>query len=1293
MKTNGCDIFSGEELDEAKSKADMTTITFQTTTPPIRSTKSTSLPPLRTTPPTVPPPTSSSTTTTAVPPENRSGRSTTTTKEPDPFEIPEFPDIPPSGNGKPGTTTINPGEESPDGPPGFPAISATGNERPDPRPSGPVGSPPGRIDPGRSVGGGGGPPARPAPSVGQTDPRDPKPNRGPVGHNPQPLDVTTTTVITTTTVVDLNPLVPLDNNETGVQAGPEGPPDPIHEPIPDPIIPQKPRTTLPPPPKYIKTTTPPLPRTVPTTTPPKKETPKSETDSSSDSVSIEDAENRRDQLRSLLIYLILILFGVGIILIVGAFAIYKGWCCKYDIQAKYEQYECCVGFCCKSEEEGESPQEVIQMDDIRRRSGDQTDNEALSDGNITDDDDSNDDEARHHTNSNRRRRRNGYGARRVSRRPDVVRGDVTQIYIVQAGSMCEPPPTYEQSQAHHSPEHSASNTMSSTRSGEGPQVENINQSSPSVSTVGPHVAQSDSLPSYEEVQREITLSADQLSQIQSQLGQGGSIPSRAIVRVVAPDTIRLTQTLSLPRYSERPEIPQEFRTPIHVPRSHHSPTNHRTRSHSRSNHSSPHSNRTSPHRTNHPDNSSGDDTSDAQTSHQRNSRTPPRPSRYHPRESSSNRQIRYTRTPPRSSRFDNSHQNSRNPPSRQRQYNSRSVGRTYQRNRSESPQRRRAESLGRAMGSTALQVFNPRGNDSRQERDHSRRPSRDSDSSSSDCIRNRSAPRTPRSRSRGNIQRNRVYGSHSPQTPNHVSGASNYDPSQSRDSGQSESGTVNANTPEEITRPNLSGDQASGVQDLRIQQSGAKNTPKPTPKPRPAPKPRAPLPPSMLNDNQVNVITNETTTLSSTPSANHANVIHVPSNNNSQSHHNAEIHSHPIQQSTSTSSILRGQRSHHRGMSSASEFSEMSQISFTSEESDRYSTDSLESVGPGVTIVHVDPSTINMPPPAHVTNIATVPAHRRLPSSQSNSSGSSAIHEIVGGSAGAAKRDSGPSSATDSQTDVRSSRSSQGSNSGPYSHLQAGQGQTSNRSTIAKPSDRFSRSSQGSNSSNSGPQSPGGAGTSSPQSGTGLPSRTSSGSGQSTGINSLREVQQRPPSISESNQPTGNSLLNRILVSNDTATTGNSLLRRLMPQNSTESNNSNESGREAKPHAKLASKISTDSQASQQSSVSVSSRISRQSSVSTGSVTDSPRNSEQNQNPFNGAQVGDDSNRTVVQVDPPGSASLNAQPDAVSVGNFSVQDRTSVSGYSTGYDAVTLTSVVYVTSEASLSDTGSIGGS
>ena len=69
-------------------------------------------------------------------------------------------------------------------------------------------------------------------------------------------------------------------------------------------------------------------------TPLTQETTVASTDPAVDDSMVKRIEARQENLRSLLIWLILVLFGVGIVLIVGAYAIYKGWCCKYDLQAK-----------------------------------------------------------------------------------------------------------------------------------------------------------------------------------------------------------------------------------------------------------------------------------------------------------------------------------------------------------------------------------------------------------------------------------------------------------------------------------------------------------------------------------------------------------------------------------------------------------------------------------------------------------------------------------------------------------------------------------------------------------------------------------------------------------------------------------------------------------------------------------------------------------------------------------------------------------------------------------------------
>ena len=65
-----------------------------------------------------------------------------------------------------------------------------------------------------------------------------------------------------------------------------------------------------------------------------------------DDAMVKTIEARQENLRSITIALILVLFVVGIVLIIGAFAIYKGWCCKYDIEAK-TQNNFCLRMCCK----------------------------------------------------------------------------------------------------------------------------------------------------------------------------------------------------------------------------------------------------------------------------------------------------------------------------------------------------------------------------------------------------------------------------------------------------------------------------------------------------------------------------------------------------------------------------------------------------------------------------------------------------------------------------------------------------------------------------------------------------------------------------------------------------------------------------------------------------------------------------------------------------------------------------------------------------------------------------------
>ncbi len=784
-----------------------------------------------------------------------------------------------------------------------------------------------------------------------------------------------------------------------------------------------------------------------------------------DDAIVKSIEDRQDSLRSILIWLILILFAVGIVLIVGAFAIYKGWCCKYDLQAKYESSFCC-GRCCKLDASSRrnSPQEIIHMSELQRRDSPASpDEEQQSDADVTEDErEMSEDDSDNRSRSNRRRNR----GTRSRRNQNHTAGEVTRIFIIPQGF--EPPPTYEESiradsnstenQAQmESPEHGSSSVVVTN---DEPVPADVNSSVsvvPVATTLAPVQPSSASplntLPSYEDSMASsgITISPEQLSQ----LTHGGSIPARARVFMLRSEN--RAQTLSVPRYSNRPGIPSNLvgREYITVARATAEP---------------PRRDRRSPHRNRR--NAEGD-----QRTGDRSNRSTPRSVRAR-------------------SNVESPRRTNRNPTSR-----------------------------------------------------------------------SGAAPEPPSGVSPAGVHRQNI---------------------RNRDSDSSSDTDV----PVGYTRPPRytaqSGTAPSGAQGRTLVSvvdptSDATNS-------------QESFTPSVpLDTRQVQVVANNSTTLSSTPHANHANVIVVTSNQVSSANQarletrdssNSEGATPPQSSAATPGSQRQPLQANHnqnyqRGISSASEVSGQPRMSRASRESDTFSTDSLESVC-GVTIVHFSPSATNMPPPANMTDSTAVPSHRRLPSSQSTSSGLSANQDA-------------PRSSNE-----RSSRSS-----------------SSSTSASANPLDRVQPVRNSISSTNSGENSSaelqGGA-----------------ASGAGTGVASVEETQDA-------------SRRRQVQVSS--------------PAYPPEGASATAAGLKPPPTGEWVT-YAPD-----------------------GSVILSPGSPPSQETP----------NRTIIPVDPDASSS-----DGVSLGSQSAgarqAERNSISGYSAQYDAITLSSVVYVTSDtASFSDNASIG--
>ena len=901
---------------------------------------------------------------------------------------------------------------------------------------------------------------------------------------------------------------------------------------------------------------------------------------------VQRTEARQEHLRSILIWLILVLFAVGIVLIVGAYAIYKGWCCKYDIQAK-TQNNVCLRMCCKFDESytdnngrRNSPQEILQMDEIHRnenraRDGHVSEAEATEDEREQSEDDSDD---RHYSN---RRRQRGSRSRRNQNR---TTGEVTQIFIIPQGF--EPPPTYEESIGIHSnPTEGQGQSQSqgqqdeqrSTSEGSGGgSSERVNSSSLPVSAVGPHVTRLNTLPTYEDsiASSGITISPEQLSQ----LTHGGSIPARARVFMLRSEN--RSQTVASSRYHSRPAIPGNLIGREHT-------------SSSRRDRRSPHRNRRSP-------------STNEETNSNRSNRSTPRSTRSN-RSNRSNRSQNRDRDSPRRSHDSPRRSHDRTPPSTTSRSRERSNARdenqrSHRSQRSPSAHSRRspsASSRGSPSGSPGrnLQVFNRRGSDSSTDFDHldDRPPRYTPHPTPRDTPREarRSSPHPPRSTPRSTPREARR------SSPRPSRSTPRFTPLEARRSSPHSPRPTPRSTPREARRPSPERPRA---------------TPRSTPR---APRGGTTTSPSDTTDNshesfastsdanqQVHVVTNSNTVLSSTENADHANVVYVASNNSSNSGadsaHAQEGEQEVSQTSTSGSTSdqplsggtrSRPRRNYQRGISSASEFSEHSR--FSSRESDTFSTDSLESVGCGVTIVHITPSAANMPPPANMTNMSAVPSHRRLPSSQSNSSGLSTNHDAV---AMAVTRDANNAMAT-SESPRRLSRSSPATRTSvsfsPFTE------------EIQPTRDSVSSSSTGNNSSAE-------------------QSESASGSAEHSQDNNTNNTQasspkrQAPPAPPPKPSP------------------GEWVTHVPTPDGSPE--------------------------------------LSRGAEDAPSSPSD---------------------NRTVVAVDPGSTSHQRQHSDAVSIGALSFMtrqsERNSISGYSAHFDAVTLSSVVYVMSDnASLSDAASI---
>ena len=141
------------------------------------------------------------------------------------------------------------------------------------------------------------------------------------------------------------------------------------------------------------------------------------------------------------------------------------------------------------------------------------------------------------------------------------------------------------------------------------------------------------------------------------------------------------------------------------------------------------------------------------------------------------------------------------------------------------------------------------------------------------------------------------------------------------------------------------------------------------------------------------MVTNSNTILASAASNNHANVICIAHSAHSYMQVEPERSHQTSSQPDSTLACpeklptFTHNKNYSRGISSASEFSELSRFSGVSRESDTFSMDSLDSVGCRVTVVHVSPLAVNMPPPAHMMDMTEFPSHRHLPFAWCNSSG------------------------------------------------------------------------------------------------------------------------------------------------------------------------------------------------------------------------------------------------------------------------------------------------------------------
>ena len=854
-----------------------------------------------------------------------------------------------------------------------------------------------------------------------------------------------------------------------------------------------------------------------------------------DDAMVKRIEARQENLRSILIWLILVLFAVGIVLIVGAFAIYKGWCCKYDIEAK-TQNNFCLRMCCKMDESypdedtrRNSPQEILQMDEIRNedRSRDaQSEAEATEDEREQSDDDSDD---RHHSN---RRRQNGSRSRRNQNR---TTGEVTQIFIIPQGF--EPPPTYEESIGLHSnanegqgqgqaAEDQRSSPEVSIRGGSS---ERVNSSSLPVSAVGPHVTRLNTLPTYEDsiASSGITISPEQLSQ----LTQGGSIPARARVFMLRSEN--RSQTVASSRYHSRPAIPGNLVGREHV-------------TSVRRDRRSPHRNRRSP-------------STNEETNSNRSNRSTPRSTRSN-RSNRSNRSQNRDRDSPQRS-------HDRTPPSTTSRSRERLNAwdenqRSNRSQRSPSAHSRRspsASSRGSPSGARGrtLQVFNRRGSDS---------------STDIDQLDDRPPRYTPHPTPRDTPRETRRSSPHPP-----------------RSNPRCTPHPTPRNIPHESRRSNPHPSQPIPRSTLRARRGSATSSSDTTDH-----SPEFFTATSDANK-QVRVVTNSNTVLSSTENADHANVVYVASNNGNSSTDSArepEVSQTSTSGSTSDQPRSRSRRNYQRGVSSASEFSEFSR--FSSRESDTFSTDSLESVGCVVSIVHISPSAANMPPPANMTNMAAVPSHRRLPSSQSNSSGLSTNHDAA---TMAVTRDVNNAIAT-SESPRRLSRSS------PATRTSV----SFSPSTEEIQPIRDSVTSSSTGNSSSAEQ-----------------SESASGSAENTQDNNTNNTQASSPKHQAPPVPPPK------------PSPGEWVTHVPTPDGSP--------------------------------------ALSRAAEDAPSSTSD---------------------NRTVVAIEPGSTCHQRQHSDAVSIGALSFMtrqsERNSISGYSAHFDAVTLSSVVYVTSDnASLSDEASIG--